>query len=197
MGNNDFLSRMEKVREGMAREGADVFLLGPSSDIFYLTGYGVKGDKRLLLLVLPLKGESFIIANLLYKEQVKNLPAGDFVYWKDGEDAYSLLKTEIAKRNITMNKAALEAQIPALFTLPLREVFPATEFILGSPIIDPLRQYKDGKELDLIRKACKESDRALNAVISQGAYWIGKTEVEFYDALSSEFNRSGLSYFGA
>lgn len=96
-----------------------------------------------------------------------------------------------------MKMAALEPQIPALFSLPISKAFPAACFELGSPITEPLRQYKDASELDLIRRACRESDRALTALIDKGSYWIGKTETEFYDALSAEFSRGGLDCFGA
>lgn len=192
-----YLERMNKVREGMAGSGIDVFLIGPSSNMFYLTGYGVKGDERLLLFALPREGEPFVLANLIYKEQVKTLPAEDFVYWKDGEDPFGLLKGEIERRGIRFRKAALEPQMPAFFVLPLNKTFPGAEFTLGSPLTDPLRQYKDESELDLIRKACRESDRALSALADRGAYWIGKTETEFREALASEFAAGGLGAFGA
>ena len=197
MDEKVYLSRMEKVRQGMAKEGIDVFLVSPSSNMFYLSGYGSKGDERLLLLVLPLEGEPFILANLLYKEQVKFLPAKDFIYWKDGEDPFGLLKTEITKRNIPMKKAALEPQIPALFSLPISREFPAAKFTLGLSITDPLRQYKDSSELDLIRKACRESDKAFAAIIDMGSYWIGKTETDFWEALSGEFSKREVGAFWA
>ena len=202
METNVYQARMGKIREGMAAAGIDVFMVSPSSNLFYLTGYVPGGDERLLLLVLPQEGGPFIIANLLYSEQTKPLPVKDQVYWKDGEDAFSLLAAEIAKRKIKTKKAALEPQIPALFTLPLGRTFPGTVFELGSPLTDPLRQCKDESELALIRKACKESDRALSVLIDKAiegdmGYWIGKTESDFLDELSAEFRRGGLCDFGA
>ena len=189
----------------MEKEGIDVLMVSPSSNLFYLSGYALKGDERLLLLVLPRGNQSsginagapFILANLLYKEQVKSLPVDSFVYWKDGDDPFSLLKTEIEKRNIKMGKIALESSIPFLFSHPLAETFPAAQFVPGSPLTDPLRQYKDQSELDLIRKACHISDKALAALMDRGSYWLGKTEADFNDALSAEFRRAGLEAFGA
>jgi Xaa-Pro dipeptidase len=192
-----YSARTEKVKEGMARAGIDAFFVSPSSNLFYLSGYAPGGDERLLLLVLPVKGGPFLLVNLLYKEQTKNLPVNDQVYWKDGEDPFCLLKTEIEKRNITLNKIALEPQIPAFFSLPLSKIFPSAKFELGSSIIDPLRQCKDETELDLIRKACKESDRALDTLIEKGGYWIGKTETEFFTELSAEISMGGVDNFGA
>ena len=197
MNDTVYLERMKKVKQEMAKKNIDAFLVSPSSNLFYLSGYALGGDERLLLLVLPRDGETFILANLLYKEQVKSLPAGAFVYWKDGEDPFSLLKTEIEKHSIKIKKAALEPTIPALFTLPLNRTFPGIDFELGSPLTDPMRQCKDESELELIRKACRESDRALGALIEKGSYWIGKTESDFLFELSAEFTRGGLNTFGA
>jgi len=196
MNQNIYPERMEKIKKIMTEKGIDVYLAGPSSNLFYLTGYGIGPDERLLLLVLSSDKEPFIIANLLYKEQVKDLPVKNQIYWKDGEDPFLILKNEIVKQNIKMKTAALEPQIPALFTLPLKETFNDTQFTLGSPLTDPLRQYKDESELELIRKACKESDRALSALIDKGGYWLGKTESDFLRELSAEMDRGGLTSIG-
>lgn len=192
-----YLERMKKVREKMTDAGIDLFLVGPSSNLFYLGGYGVKGDERLLLLALPQKGEPFVLTNLLYKEQVKCIPVNDFVLWKDGDDPFGLLKAEIEKRNFAAKKIALEPNIPAFFSLPLGETFRGAELTLGSFLTDDLRQYKEPAELDLIRRACRESDRALAALIDRGNYWLGKTEAQFCEALSAELSRAGLASFGA
>ena len=194
-------NRMQKAKAEMANAGIDVFLLGPSSNLFYLTGYAAKGDERLFLLVLPLEGaangEPFILANLLYKEQVKSLPVKEFVYWKDGEDPFCLLKAEIKSRNIPVKKTALEPHIPALFSLPLAQALPGTQFVLASPLMDTLRHIKGQDELELIRRASRESDRALAAVMDRGSGWIGKTETEFRDELFAELHRGGLTSPGA
>jgi Xaa-Pro dipeptidase len=199
MNANDYFKRMEKVREGMTRGGIDAFFISPSSNLFYFSGYALSGDERLFLLVLPAKGEAFLLANLLYKEQSRIIPVNDQVFWKDGEDPFGVLKAEIEKQNITLNKIALEPEIPAFFSLPLSKTFPSASFELGSSIVDPLRQYKDETELELIRKACKESDRALGAIIDKGSYWIGKTESDFFTELSAEISRNGVNIdnFGA
>jgi Xaa-Pro dipeptidase len=197
MDNVWYSDRMKKVGEAMEKAGIDVFLVSPSSNMRYLTGYQVGGDERLLLLVLPAGERPFILANLLYKDQVASLPVGDFAFWRDGEDPFALLRGEIKKRNIPVRRIALEPQMPAFFSLPVAECFPGASLVLGSFLTALLRQYKDPGELDLIRRAAKESDRALAAVISKGAYWIGKTELDFCEELTGELRRGGLVSHGA
>jgi len=192
-----YLGRMNKVREEMAKAGVDVFLVSPSSNLLYLTGYKPGGDERLLLLVLPREEGPFVIANQLYKLQTALIPVKDQIFWKDGEDPFKLLANEIKKRNINMKKAALEAQIPAFFALPLEKIFSASVFELGSPLIDHIRQYKDESELNSIRKACKASDKAIAEIIGKGNYWLGKTESELCMELTVEINKCGVDTFGA
>ncbi|MDR2019339.1 MAG: Xaa-Pro peptidase family protein [Treponema sp.] len=201
-----YQKRMNGVRAEMRKRGIDLFLVSPSSNLFYLSGYGVNGDERLLLLVLPAGGSPaeggsppppFVLANILYKDQVEPLPIGEFVFWKDGEDPFELLKREIEKRNFPAGKIALEPQIPAFFSLPIAEKFPRTAFTLGSPLTDPLRLYKDGEELDRIRRAARLSDHALTAVIGKGGYWLGKTETEFCEELTAALRRTGVAAYGA
>jgi Xaa-Pro dipeptidase len=192
-----YLNRMNGVRAEMRKGGIDLFLVSPSSNLFYLSGYGVNGDERLLLLVLPAEGEPFVLANLLYKDQVEVLPVKEFAFWKDGEDPFALLKREIEKRNFPAGKIALEPQLPAFFSLPITERFPKTVFTLGSPLTDPLRLYKDSGELELIRRACTLSDQALAALIERGGYWLGKTETEFCEELTAALRRLGVMAYGA
>ena len=204
-----YSGRLRKVREEMAKAGIDVLMISPSSNLFYLTGYGVHGDERLLLLVLPgekaktigdmtsANSEPFILANLLYKEQVKSLPVKDFVIWKDGEDPFALLSGELKKRKIPVKNAALEPLMPALFALPIEKSFPQTRFTLASFLTEGLRQFKDPAELDLMRRAGRASDEALAALITKGSYWIGRTETEFGEALAAELRQRGVVSFGA
>ena len=197
MDANVYSERIDRIREGMAEKGIDVFLLNPSSNLFYLTGYGIGPDERLFLFVLPKEGEPFILSNILYREQLKPLQVKDQVFWKDGEDPFGLLSREIKKRNIRVQTAALEAQIPALFTLPLSDVFSGARFVLGSSLIEPMRRIKNESELELIRRACRESDRALAVLIEKGAAWIGRTEADFCRELAAEFSGGGLVSFDA
>jgi len=196
MNNQIYLERIEKVKKEMDKNGVDVFFVSPSSNLFYLTGYNAGADERLLLLVLPKEGGSFLIANLLYKEQTKDLPIGDQVYWKDGEDPFKILKNTIAEKKIKIKTAALDPQITFLFTLPLYEILKNVKFSLGSSLTEPLRKFKDKSELELIREACRKSDKALEALIEKGNYWLGKTELDFLRELSQEMEKGGITSFG-
>jgi Xaa-Pro aminopeptidase len=166
--------------------------VNPSPNLRYLSGYAVHGDERLFLLVLPVRGEPFALVNVLYRDQAEIMPVQDFVFWTDGEDPVPLLKNEIEGRALPIRKAALEPSLPALFSIPLSRAFPETEFVLGSPLTNPQRQYKDNAELEIIRRASALADKALGDLIAGGEYWIGKTERDFGDELALQMRKAGF-----
>jgi Xaa-Pro aminopeptidase len=170
----------------------DVFALGPSSNLRYLTGYAVQPDERLLLLLIPAGAPPFILANVLYRSQVGVLPVEDFVFWTDGDDPFLVLKEAVEKRGIPLGRMALEPRLPAAFSLPLGDSFPQTQFLLGTSLTAPLRQYKDRAELDLIRQASRRADQVLTALMDRGNYWLGRTEAEFNGELEALLRKAGL-----
>ena len=197
MKDSAFASRVGKINEILKQEGIDCFLVTPSSDMKYLCGYSIKGDERLLALVLAPDHEPFIIANILYELQVTETPVTEFTYWFDGEDPFSLLKTELEKRGIRPKTIAVDAAMPALFTLQLNALYPDARFVNGSPLVQPLRVYKDRQEMDRMIESTAKADIALKRCMDKGTYWVGKTESDFLAELAYEMTCLGLTAPGA
>ncbi len=197
MKQSAFSPRVAKMEEILKREGIDCFLVTPSSDMKYLCGYSIKGDERFLALVLAPGHEPFIIANILYELQVTETPVEEFTYWPDGDDPFLLLKKEMEKRGIKTDTIAVDSAMPALFTVQLANAYPQARLVNGSPLVQPLRIYKDGTELDLMREATKKADIALGKCMEKGLCWVGKTESEFMAQLAYEMTCLGLKAPGA
>jgi Xaa-Pro dipeptidase len=194
-GAETFQRRREKVQELMRRQGVDIFAVCPSANLYYLSGYSYPADERLLLLILPADSPPFLFVNCLY--QTPALALESAVYWTDGEDPLGLLKKALAVRDLSCRTIALEGAMPALFTLPLSRLFPESRFVLGDSLTMPLRQCKEAQELDRIRWACRAADQALEELIAQGRYWLGKTEEDFSEALGRRLRKAGLDRYGS
>jgi Xaa-Pro dipeptidase len=192
MNTSLYTARMEKTRALMQAQDVDVFFVSPSANLRYLTGYAVRPDERLFLLALPAAGAPFALVNALYKDQAAVMPVPDIITWADGEDPLPVLTAEIARRALPVRRAALEPALPALLTVPLGRALAGTEFVLGSPLTNPLRQYKDAAELDVIRRASALADEALEELMSRGDYWLGKTERDFSGELGYHLRRAGF-----
>lgn len=197
MKDSVFSVRMDKLEEILRREGIDCFLVTPSSDMKYLCGYSIHGDERFLALAVSPGHEPFLIANVLYELQVTETPVEDFVYWADGEDPFALLSSELSRRGIDTDTVAVDGAMPALFSLQLSALYPRARFVNGSPLVQPLRIYKDRQEMDWMIEATAKADQALKRCMEMGTGWVGKTEAEFLARLSYEMTCLGISDPGA
>ena len=187
-----YSSRAARMEEILKKEGIDCFLVTPSSDMKYLCGYSIHGDERFLALVLAPGHEPFIIANILYELQVTETPVEEFTYWPDGDNPFALLKKELSARGIKTDTIAVDSAMPALFTIQLKDLYPEARLVNGSPLVQPLRIYKDSTELEMMREATKRADIALKKCMDRGTYWIGKTESEFRAQLVYEMTCLGI-----
>ncbi|MDR0434779.1 MAG: Xaa-Pro peptidase family protein [Gracilibacteraceae bacterium] len=190
-GGENYRRRRERAGELMRSRGVDLCLIGPGADLAYMTGCRLPGDERLLALALPPEGEAFLIANELYREQVKDLPLSSFVYWRDGEDPYEILARAIRDRGFLSAQTAVGDAMPSVFALNIAAALGA-ELRPAGFLTQPLRQYKDREEMAAVATACRAADEALRAVLSLGREWIGRTESDLAESLAREMRRRGL-----
>ena len=194
--DSPFSARLQKTTELMLREGIDCLIVTPSSDMKYLCGYSIGGDERFLALIVAPGKEPFIIANALYELQVTETPITEFAYWSDGSDPFELLRLQLSQREIRTDVIAIHSAMPALFSLPIAQMYPAARLCNMSPLIQTLRLYKDRAEMDAMIAATAKADAALEACIGKGTYWLGKTESEFLAEFVMEMTRLGLNGAG-
>lgn len=142
MEMSSFQRRMEIVQRRMEEAGIGCFLTGPSSTMKYLTGYSGKPDERLFVLVMAAGQKPFVVANQLYALQASVIPAGDFVYWSDGENGVEVLCQELERRGVDLSSAAVDKSMPGMFLVPLMERLQETKLLLGNSLVDDLRIYK-------------------------------------------------------
>lgn len=192
MKNSPFTARIQKTWELMQNEQVDCLIVTPSSDMKYLCGYSINGDERLLALVLSPGKEPFIIANTLYELQVTQTPVTEFAYWNDGSNPFDCLKAQIADRGIPTGSIAINSAMPALFSLPIAQLYPQAKMSNFSPMLQKLRLYKDRAEMDAMIAATGKADIALEKCMNKGLYWLGKSEAEFMGELGMELNRLGV-----
>ena len=204
MRRSAFSERIDKIYGIMEEQGIGSFIITPSSDMKYTCGYSIKGDERLLCLVLSPGHEPFILANALYELQVRETPVEDFVFWSDGGDPISMLKAEMSGRGIfndrgsgkSSAKIAVDAAMPARFLVGIANAFEGASIINGSPLLDPLRVFKDEEELQAMREAAVLGEEALKAAIEKGEYWIGRKETDFLADFIKELTCRGISDAG-
>lgn len=188
------LNRIKKVKDYMKKEGIDLFLINPSANLKYLTGYNAKPDERLIVLVIGIDSEPFFIANRLYKPHIDETPITEAAYWYDGLSGAELLKKEINERNISTGTIAIDGSIQATLLFSIQEQFKQSKFVIGSKGIMDLRLIKDEFEINALMESGRLADLALkNTIEKLGFGWVGKTEIEFATEFNYQLTNVGFS----
>ena len=192
-----YKKRIERVKAAMVQEGIDCMIITPSSDLVYLLGQEIMADERFNACILCARGQSFVIANTVYEQEVRFWGIEDIVYWKDGENPWLILSGALSDRGIVAAVIGVEPSMPSRFLLPLAEESAQVRFVLNSRIMDFQRRFKDETEQNAMREACFRCKEALVEVIKEGRAWIGRTEEEFSSRLCKEMAVRGIKRPGA
>ena len=194
------------------RNGDQYFTYRQQSDIFYLTG--IEQEQTMLMLAPGFFNETlrealFILkpnkkmetweGHKLTKEEARNISGIQHVYWvEDFEMAlrevlldsdnfylnaneYVKFFTEVPERNLRQ-------------IWQLKEKYPLHNFKRLAPLMKQLRQIKSETEVDLIRKACKITDKAFDKVMK--TIKPGMKEYEVEAEITAEFIRNGANGHG-
>lgn len=160
-----YLNRISRVQGLMGDLNVDYMLIGPTSNMFYLTGKKTVVDERLQLIVIPKKGMPVLLLPEMYREKFRELELGGFFklkYWKDTENSYSLLKLALAERGF---KVAVDEQLWTGHFLNIMECFSKAEYIGASGILGLLKMCKDPTEIELMLAAGKIIDEVMSQMV--------------------------------
>jgi len=184
------LNRLESVRRGLKRVGADAAVFGLSSNLRYLTGFTDEPGERLLCLIVGREAEPTFVVPELYADEVRaRAPGIAMRVWCDGEDPVALLSDVAADLADRAGRILLDDTLWATFALSIQEAFPDRRFGLASEVMEELRMRKDEDEIDSMVRAGEIADRAYLAVTSQAV--TGLSEIELAGRLEAEMLAAG------
>jgi Xaa-Pro dipeptidase len=174
----EYQERLSKVRQEMAREGADVLLVVKPQNIFYLSGCRTYGGALAPdLLVVPSDGpmkhvtRAFEVGVLRTFSWVEDIRA-----YKDTEDPFLVLRDTLAETKAKKQRIGVElnsAYFPALTLEKVRSIVPGAEFKDVSNLIGNIRLIKSEKEIQYVREAARLADLGMRAginAVKEGVY---------------------------
>ena len=182
--------RLERAQRELARQGADLLLVGPSPDLRYLTGYAGHLSERMSLLVLPREGDPAYV--------VPTLEAPLLAAQRDLMEVHSWAETEAPAEvvarlvgDVAGKTVAVGDQLWSVFLLRLQAAMPGARWVPAGPVMRPLRMIKDGREIELMQDAARRTDDAWEEFISQPL--AGQTEAQALARLLDLTQRRGLA----
>lgn len=151
--------RLKRVLHEMEKQNLTQMIISDPSSIFYLTGNWIHPGERMLALYINQNGNNKLFINELFP--IKEDLGVDIIWFNDCDDAVSILVEHINREK----PIGIDKNWPARFLLKLMEYKGGSAFLNGSMILDRIRMNKDENERNLMRKASKLNDIAIERLI--------------------------------
>jgi Xaa-Pro aminopeptidase len=175
------IDRVHAAREIADETGVDLLVLTPGSDLRYLCGYNAHAMERLTALVVPRRGEPFLVVPRLEAPMVDASPAGglglELLAWDETDDPFAILAGAASARLGTAPaRVAVGSRTWAEHALGVQRALSGAALEVASPVVDRLRMVKDAVEIEELALAGAAIDR----VHARMAEWlrVDRTEAE-------------------
>jgi Xaa-Pro aminopeptidase len=174
-------TRIKKLQSVLEKENIDFTILGPTSNMFYFTGFREEQMERPLFFIVS-KRNSFFFAPKIYEEQLQKMDF-DVVVYNDGEDPYT--KLDIPKGA----SLAVDDQLWSVFLVNLINKFSPSNLLPASALISPLRMVKDEEEIRTLKEGLKIAETAFTRFLDEVSE--GDSECRLARKLDEEFVNLG------
>src|SRR5699024_8032012 len=171
--------RIEKARRLMKQHNIDAVLMMGGTTLDYFTGMKWRVRERMLAVVIPQKGESFMICPAFEEaramEQLENGPLAGSVSiltWEEHDNPYQLIEQGLAT-----GKLGIEETVRYVFSNGIANEAASLSLTDAIPITGGCRSVKDSHELELMRLASKVTVKAYKAAYQ--AAEVGMTQDDF------------------
>ena len=182
-----YINRIKKSQRSMKNLGIDYLLIGPSSNMFYLTGKKTVVDERLQLMIVPVDDRPFLVLPEMYREKFKAFEdLYELRYWKDTENPYKIVKSMVVK---SANIVAVDEQLWTGHFILIMNIYSKAKYIGASKILGPLKIVKDEAEIGLML----QSGRIIDGVMERAIHKIepGMTEIKLAHWVEAQIKEAG------
>jgi Xaa-Pro aminopeptidase len=181
MVDNNTVMRVKNVRRALQKLGADALIVTKFSNVTYLTGF--MGDDSWVI-VTPKR--TYLITDSRYAEQANKECVGCTIVERKGAMAKAVAQILNKQKGVGTVGVEDSASL-AVFSALRKNIKPRLRKI--SEVVEKLREIKDAREVEIIRKAAEIAQRALAATIKH--IRPGITENEVAGLLNLNIRRMG------
>jgi Xaa-Pro aminopeptidase len=186
-----YVDRLRRTQDELKDQHIDLLLIGPSSDLFYLTGFAAHESERLNLLLVPQEGEPQMVMPALeapLMKSISELLELRIHPWTETESPSELV-AKLAG-DVDGKKIAVSDQLWSVFLMRLQERMRPESWTPAAEVMRPLRASKDLREVDLLREVAERTDDAWHEFITMSIG--GLTETEAMKKLGRLMEARGL-----
>lgn len=190
-------ARVEKAKRLMRENGLDAIALTGGTSMVYFTGISWGGSERLFTVVIPVRGDAFVVCPAFEedraREQLALGPLDDAgVYtWQEHENPYERVAQGLRDRGITTGRIGAEETMQFRFSNGIALATPALSVADATPINAGCRGVKDEHEIALMKLANEITLTAYKAAYL--AMDEGMTQSQFGGLVSMAHQQLGVS----
>lgn len=183
--------RLDRLRQSMRAEGADLVALAPGSHMDWLLGFHPHPDERPCLLMIGPEREAFLMP-ALNAEGTRESTDIAFHGWADADGPQAALASALADVGAAAARnVVLDETMRADFALMLLDALPDASHAFTEATLGRLRMVKDAAEIDLLQMNAAIADRAMGAAFA--AIRPGASESDIAGVIKDHFLSEGAS----
>lgn len=177
-------ARLERARALMHANKLDAVMLNGGTSLDYFTGMKWGLSERLLAVIIPAKGEAFLVTPRFEEEraleQARAGPLGagaEVLAWDEDESPYELIAKGLRARGIASGVLGIEETVRWQFSDGAGHALPQMTLASATPVSAGCRVIKDAHEIALMRLAAQVTLKAYTAAWQ--SLKVGMTQGEF------------------
>jgi Xaa-Pro dipeptidase len=169
--NQERLARIEIAKRLMAAEKIDAILMTGGSSPVYFTNMSFGGGERLWALLIPAKGEPFIVCPAFEEDRVREVltdspfsPNIEIRTFQEDESPFERVAAGLKNRSIASGRLGIEETVKFVFADSIAQAAPALNNVSAIPITAGCRMIEDAHEVDCLRLAGEATLKVYKAV---------------------------------
>jgi Xaa-Pro dipeptidase len=190
-------ARIARARELMAQKDFAAICMAGGTTLNYFTGVRWGNSERMMLVVVPVKGEPFAVCPAFEEERLQErlalVPAmarTRLYTWQENESPYDRVAAGLKDASITGGQLGIEETMPYVFASGLGRAVPGATLVNARPITEGCRSIKSPAELALMQLANNVTLQVYEAAWRAGHP--GMSTHEFSAMISAAYERVGF-----
>lgn len=195
------LARLERARRLMTEHRLGAIVLTGGTSLTYFTGLRWGNSERLMALIVPAKGDPFIVLPAFEEERIREqlvtgpLATARVRAWQEDESPFALVGRSLLDLGVASGRVGVEETAKFVFADSLALASPALSFVSATPVTAGCRMIKNEHEVALMRLACQATLQCYEAVYK--ALHPGMTETDARSLVAAAYQRLGFPGFAS
>jgi Xaa-Pro dipeptidase len=190
-------TRLDRARALMGAQQLDAIILAGGRSLTYFTGMEWGNSERLTCVVIPARGDAFIVTPAFEEErtleQSRSGPLGattQVLTWEEDQSPYQRVTSGLQASGLATARIGIEETMQYVFAEGIAAANPALHLASATPVTAGCRMIKDAHELALMKLANQATLRVYEAVYH--ALRPGMTQDDAEVLISAAYRRVGF-----